>query len=75
MLKLNKGLSFQIEDLLGLISPLWSLIQNCENINVGAGLPSKYLSTLANSTLIILFSKKWNFQNYFFQIKKYCEGK
>jgi hypothetical protein len=31
--------------------------------------------TLANSTLIILFSKMFEiFQNYFFQIEKYCEG-
>jgi acyl CoA:acetate/3-ketoacid CoA transferase beta subunit len=36
-------------------------MKNGENINVGVGLPSKYLSTLANSTLIILFSKMWNF--------------
>jgi hypothetical protein len=36
---------------------------------------SKYpTSTLANSTLIILFSKMLKFsKNYFFQIKKYCE--
>ncbi len=39
-------------------------MQNGENINVGAGLPSKYLSTLANSTLIILFSTMLNFSNF-----------
>jgi len=32
--------------------------------------------TLANSTLIILFSENVEiFKNYFFQSKKYCEGK
>jgi hypothetical protein len=35
-----------------------------------------YLSTMANSTLIILFSEMLKIsKNYFFQIKKYCEGK
>jgi hypothetical protein len=34
------------------------------------------LSALANSTLIMLFSEMLKFsKNYFFQIKKYCEGK
>jgi hypothetical protein len=38
-------------------------------------LPKEYPSTLANSTLIILFSKMLNLKkNDFFQIKKYCEG-
>ncbi len=37
---------------------------------------SHYLSTLANSTLIyIIFKNLQIFKNYFFQIKKYCEGK
>jgi hypothetical protein len=49
-----------MQDLLGLIWPLQGLIQNGENINVGACLPSKYLSTLANFTLIIFFSKMLN---------------
>jgi len=32
-------------------------------------------SSSANSTLIILVSEMFeNFKNYFFQIKKYCEG-
>jgi hypothetical protein len=40
-------------------------IFHCEN----------YPNTLPNSTLIILFSKMLKFsKNYFFQIKKYCEG-
>jgi hypothetical protein len=35
-----------------------------------------YLSTLANLTLIILFSEMLNFFFFLnFQIKKYCEGK
>jgi hypothetical protein len=35
----------------------------------------KYPSTLANLTLILLFSEFLKiFKNYFFQIKKYCEG-
>jgi hypothetical protein len=34
------------------------------------------LLTLASLTLIILFSENVeNFKNYFFQVKKYCEGK
>jgi hypothetical protein len=39
--------------------------------------PSKYPGTLANSILIILFAEmlKFSKKNYFFQIKKNCEGK
>jgi ABC-type amino acid transport system permease subunit len=37
---------------------------------------SDYPSTLANSTLILLFSKMLKFsKNYLFQIKRYCEVK
>jgi hypothetical protein len=38
------------------------------------GLVAQYLSTLADLTLIILFSEMLKFsKKYFFQIEKYCE--
>jgi hypothetical protein len=45
--------------------------------NKKRALCTRHLSTLANSTLIILlFSKNVEiFKNYFFQMKKYCERK
>jgi hypothetical protein len=50
------------------------VIQNPQQMALD--LQTKYPSTLANSTLIILFSKMLKFsKSYFFLIKKYCEGK
>jgi hypothetical protein len=53
--------------------PLFSAHWQSIGMTVSA-LVAKYLSTLANSTLIILFSEMLKFQKLFLSNQKYCEG-
>ncbi len=54
----------------------WSLYKYVKNVNQILACESLFkVSTLANSSLIILFSEMFKFSKIiFFQIKKYCEG-